>query len=151
MLKRDEKECHRRLERFEGRYWSSELMNGAFPICHEGCALRVWLVVSGEQAGRLWEDRRSEYAVLRPVRLADGSAATFSEWYREWLQPIRNNWSAQLAINPDTNSLTAWRVGRAFISTSRLARPASENNPSPFKHGLPDTCPIPGLIGILII
>ena len=85
LLKRDEKEYDRRLERFEGRYWSSELMNGAFPICHEGCALRVWMVVTGDQAGRLWEDRRSEYAGLRPVRLADGSAATFSEWYKEWL------------------------------------------------------------------
>jgi len=85
LQKRDAKEYDRRIERFEGRYWSSELMNGAFPICHEGCALRVWLVVTGEQAGKLWEDRRSEYAGLRPVRLADGSDATFSGWYKEWL------------------------------------------------------------------
>jgi hypothetical protein len=61
------------------------VMNGAVPICHEGCALRIWLVVTGKQAGKLWEDRRSEYGGLRPVRLADGSAATFSQWYNEWL------------------------------------------------------------------
>lgn len=85
LLKRDVKEYDRQIEQFEGRYWSSQLMNGALPICHEGCALRVWLVVTGEQAGRLWEDRRAEYAGLRPVRLANGGAATFSEWYKEWL------------------------------------------------------------------
>jgi hypothetical protein len=83
-MKRDETEYDRQIEQFEGRYWSSELMNGAFPICHEGCALRIWLLVTGEQAGKLWEDRRSEYKGLRPVLLA-GSAATFSEWYSEWL------------------------------------------------------------------
>lgn len=84
LMKRDETEYDRQIEQFEGRYWSSELMNGAFPICHEGCALRIWLLVTGEQAGKLWEDRRSEYKGLRPVLLA-GSAATFSEWYSDWL------------------------------------------------------------------
>jgi hypothetical protein len=85
LMNRVETEYNRQIEQFEGKYWSSELMNGALPICHEGCALRIWLVVTGKQAGRLWEDRRSEYKGLRPVRLADGSAATFSEWYSEWL------------------------------------------------------------------
>ena len=84
-LRRDEEEYWRQMDQFDKRYWSSELVNGAFPICHEGCALRIWLVVTGEQAGRLWEDRRSERAGLRPVQLADASMATFSEWYKEWL------------------------------------------------------------------
>ena len=64
---------------------SSKLVSGAVPICHEGCALRIWLVVTGEQAGKLWEDGRSEYTGLRPVWLSDGFSATFSEWYKEWL------------------------------------------------------------------
>lgn len=85
LMKRDETEYERQIEQFEGKYWSSELMNGALPICHEGCALRIWLVVTGEQAGRLWEDRRSEYKGLRPVLLAGGLVASFSEWYSEWL------------------------------------------------------------------
>src|SRR5262250_2866910 len=98
LLKRDEEEYDRQIEQFEARYWFSGI-NGAFPICHEGCALRIWLVVTGEQAGRLWEDRRSEYAGLRPVRLADGSAATFSEWYMVQGmagQLLRNSWPTQL-------------------------------------------------------
>lgn len=85
LTKGDKAEYQRQVEQFEGKYWFSELMNGALPICHEGCALRIWLVVTGEQVGKLWEDRRSEYKGLRPVLLAGGSAATFSEWYCEWL------------------------------------------------------------------
>lgn len=85
LLKRDAAEYDRQIERFDRTYWSSELVNGAIPICHEGCALRIWVVVTGEQAGNLWEDRRSEYKGLRPVALENGSPATFSEWYTEWL------------------------------------------------------------------
>jgi hypothetical protein len=59
-------------------------VNGAIPICHEGCALRMWIVVSGEQAGNVWEDRRSEYKGLRPVRI-DRSSTTFYKWFAEWL------------------------------------------------------------------
>ena len=70
---------------FEKRYWSSTLINGAIPICHKGCALRIWLVVTGMQAGYLWEDRRSQYEGLQPVMLADGSPATFAGWYEHWL------------------------------------------------------------------
>ena len=39
----------------------------------------------GEQAGKLWEDRRGEYGRLNPVYLTDGPPATFSRWYEEWL------------------------------------------------------------------
>jgi hypothetical protein len=70
---------------FERKYWRSQLVNGAVPICHEGCAIRIWLVVAGTQAGRLWEDKRSECGGLKPLRLADGSLATFASWYDEWL------------------------------------------------------------------
>lgn len=59
---RDEYEYYRQMESFEAAYWSSTLTNGAFPICHQGCALRILLVVTGPQAGFLWDDRRSEYA-----------------------------------------------------------------------------------------
>ena len=82
----NEEEYWRRMEDFEKGYWSAELMNGANPICHQGCALRIWLVVTGPQSGELWDDRRSEYEGIRPLRLADGSRATFGAWYSEWLE-----------------------------------------------------------------
>jgi hypothetical protein len=85
LLESDEAEYFRLLDEFDGRYWRPSLMNGAMPICHEGCALRIWLVVTGVQAGRLWHDGRSDRTGVKPLQLPDGSAATFSLWYSEWL------------------------------------------------------------------
>ena len=82
----DEAEYHRLQESFGQVYWSSSLVNGTIPICHEGCGIRVLLIVNGKQAGKLWEDRRSEYEGLRPLTLKDGSPASFGEWYSEWLR-----------------------------------------------------------------
>jgi hypothetical protein len=82
----DQSEYDQQVDVFESMYWSASLVNGAFPICHEGCALRILLVVTGAAAGYLWEDRRSEYGGLKPLRLADGSFATFAGWYDEWLE-----------------------------------------------------------------
>jgi hypothetical protein len=85
MLGRDEKEYWGMMDEFERSYWGSAVVNGAIPICHEGCALRVLLAVTGEQAGRLWRDRRAEFAGLEPLLLEDGSNATFAQWYLEWM------------------------------------------------------------------
>jgi hypothetical protein len=38
-------------------------MHGAIPIMR-GCALRIWVIISGEQAGKLWEDRRDLFLFL---------------------------------------------------------------------------------------
>jgi len=79
----DEGEYGKQMDEFGKRYWSASLMNGAVPICHEGCALRIWIVVTGEQAGRLWRDRRAEYMGVEPLLTADGAPRTFSRWYNE--------------------------------------------------------------------
>jgi hypothetical protein len=82
---RDPAEYDRQVEAFDAKYWSSSLLNGAIPICHQGCALRIWLVVTGDESGRLWDDRRAEYEGLRPLLLKTRESATFSAWYQEWL------------------------------------------------------------------
>jgi len=81
----NEEEYERQMAAFEGRYFAPTVMNGAFPICHIGCALRVWLVVTGEQRGHLWRDGRAEDTGVSPILLKDGSPAEFSGWYREWM------------------------------------------------------------------
>jgi hypothetical protein len=86
LMKTDEHEYERQLDEFENVYWGSALMNGAIPICHEGCALRIWLIVCGPEAGHLWYDGRADYSGLSPLCSRDGSRATFGAWYREWLQ-----------------------------------------------------------------
>jgi hypothetical protein len=73
------------IEAFERRYWDGALMNGAFPICHAGCAIRIWMVTNGEQSGRLWCDKRAEYGGIAPLTLKSGAHATFGVWYEEWL------------------------------------------------------------------
>jgi hypothetical protein len=88
---RDESEYGKQMDLFGRMYWRTSLVNGAIPICHEGCAQRIWLVVTGTQTGYLWEDRRSEYEGLKPLRLADGSSATFAGWYDAWLNDCLNS------------------------------------------------------------
>jgi SMI1 / KNR4 family (SUKH-1) len=85
-LEENEEEYEKQMDAFEAKYWSSSLMNGAFPICHRGCALRLWLVVTGKESGNVWFDGRADYSGLSPVLLKNGSRAAFSSWYSEWLE-----------------------------------------------------------------
>jgi len=90
LLQSDEAEYWRQLDEFNERYWHGSLMhgslmNGAVPICHEGCALRIWLVVTGERAGCIWHDGRADYMGLTPLQTSNGIPATFFLWYTEWL------------------------------------------------------------------
>ena len=78
-------EYDRLAEEFERHYWSGSVMNGAMPICHTGCSLRMWLVVTGSQAGSLWYDKRAELGGVMPLIQDDGSPLTFDAWYQQWL------------------------------------------------------------------
>src|SRR5258708_24579144 len=55
------------LESFEEVYFSSQNMSGAMPICHMGCALRIWLVVTGAERGHLWLDKRADHQGIEPL------------------------------------------------------------------------------------
>ncbi|MBN8422178.1 MAG: SMI1/KNR4 family protein [Verrucomicrobia bacterium] len=68
---------------FEEGYFAP--LDGAIPICHLGCALRQWLIVSGPEAGHVWEDRRADYEGLVPLQTPAGERAGFYAWYRGWL------------------------------------------------------------------
>jgi len=73
------------LTAFEERYWASANVNGAIPICHLGCALRQWLVVTGPEAGNVWCDDRADLKGLFPLIGKTGDRVTFYRWYRTWL------------------------------------------------------------------
>jgi hypothetical protein len=66
-------------------YWASAVMNGAIPICHLGCALRQWLVVTGLERGNVWGDERVDWKGIYPLVTEEGKRVTFSEWYISWL------------------------------------------------------------------
>lgn len=72
-------------ERLEAEYWNPKVMDGAIPICHEGCALRIWLVVTGPLAGNVWRDMRTDGAGIAPLLDGDGMPLRFLEWYLHWL------------------------------------------------------------------
>lgn len=74
------------IERIEKIYWNPENVNGAIPICHQGCALRNWLILSGPEAGNVWDDLRADEGGLAPTKLKRKKRATFLEWYNDWLQ-----------------------------------------------------------------
>jgi hypothetical protein len=73
------------MEEIDKKYWDEALVAGAFPICHHGCALRDWLVITGPKAGQVWHDGRVDQEGLRPYESADGRRLTFTEWYLDWL------------------------------------------------------------------
>lgn len=81
----DEEEFEKALEAFGQHYWNPENVNGAIPICHEGCAYRVWLVVTGREAGHLWRDARTTQGGLSPMKIGRKERITFLDWYIDWL------------------------------------------------------------------
>jgi hypothetical protein len=83
MADSDEDEYWRLMEAFEERYYSA--VDGAIPICHLGCALRHWLVVSGSEAGHVWDDSRADDEGFSPLSQPGHDRVTFYLWYRTWL------------------------------------------------------------------
>jgi hypothetical protein len=82
-----EDEYQRQVDAWEDRvYWNTANVNGAVPICHLGCALRQWLVVTGAEAGNVWDDDRADHGGLKPLRKGGQERITFLEWYRFWLE-----------------------------------------------------------------
>ena len=73
-------------KRLEAEYWHPQLMNGAIPICHLGCALRHWLVVTGPCRGEVWADHRADFEGLHPLTAEKGDRLTFERWYCSWLE-----------------------------------------------------------------
>ena len=79
-------EYERRLDAWESeKYWNPRLVNGAIPICHLGCALREWLVVTGPEAGNVWRDERADEKGLWPLHTQSLPRVSFLRWYRRWL------------------------------------------------------------------
>jgi hypothetical protein len=71
--------------KLEKEYWNTSIMNGAIPICHEGCALRDWLIITGQEAGNVWSDLRVDYEGIQPRKDKNGHKLDFCAWYIDWL------------------------------------------------------------------
>jgi hypothetical protein len=82
----DEDAYEAELQAFDDLYWNPKQVNGAIPICHQGCASRNWLVITGAEAGNVWEDLRADEKGLRPVKSKSRRRLTFFDWYNQWLE-----------------------------------------------------------------
>jgi hypothetical protein len=74
------------LNKFDERYWGGEQVHGAIPICHRGCALRNWLVITGSETGHIWCDDRADLNGLYPLQEYGVGRVTFMQWYNAWLE-----------------------------------------------------------------
>jgi hypothetical protein len=58
---------------------------GAIFLREHGCGFSTLLVVSGPMRGSMWFDGRATCDRLNPLLNDDRQAATFAEWYLDWL------------------------------------------------------------------
>jgi len=77
-------------QEIDTKYWAPHIMDGAIPICHQGCAIRTWLVVTGPMKGTVWDDYRCDYEGITPLKNADGSFSSFTDWYLNWVTESLN-------------------------------------------------------------
>jgi hypothetical protein len=70
----------------DAEYFAASLVNGAFWICHHGCAIYSMLVVTGAERGNVWRDGRGEYTGISPYTTDDGKRLSFGDWYLDWLE-----------------------------------------------------------------
>ena len=71
-------------EKLAEHYYEGSIMDGAVPICHLGCALRQWLVVTGPESGNVWMDERVDDDGIRPLTTPEGDRVDFASWYSRW-------------------------------------------------------------------
>ena len=66
--------------------WKSSLVDGAMPICHQGCATRNYLVITGAERGNVWVDDRANQNGIYPETAESSGRVSFLDWYWSWLE-----------------------------------------------------------------
>ncbi len=61
------------------------VLPGVAYIANYGCALRFFLVVTGQCRGEVWHDWRADSAGIYPATNHSGERLYFLEWYSQWL------------------------------------------------------------------
>lgn len=73
-----QREYEEKREAFDLIYYRA--LDGALPLAHLGCAIRLWLVVTGPERGYIWYDDRANLEGLRPLA-RNGERVGFLAWY----------------------------------------------------------------------
>ena len=72
-------------QNWELEYYSEKHIYGSIRICHYGCAIYYFLVVSGIEKGNIWVDDRANDAGIYPLSSENKTRYNFTEWYNKWL------------------------------------------------------------------
>jgi hypothetical protein len=78
------------MESKEFEYWGKEYFDekhlfGSIRICHYGCAVYYFLIVSGVEKGNIWVDDIANDEGIYPLCSENKNRYNFTEWYNEWL------------------------------------------------------------------
>ena len=76
-------------EHHDTEYFDPRLVDGAIPIAHFGCAIRIYLVVTGPLAGQVWTDDRAGDQGIYPCE-----PVQFTHWYLRWLEEAERHLGA---------------------------------------------------------
>lgn len=67
-----------------GRY-AGMFLPGALYLCHYGCAIRIFLIVSGPCQGEVWRDSQASGEGIFPEVDEHENRLGFLDWYEQWL------------------------------------------------------------------
>jgi len=98
------------LNRYENVLWDDQRTHGAVCLCHEGCAYRDWLIITGPRRGQMWDDERAGDVDLAASTANDGSTLTFGRWYLNWLNEAERTVFKTAADPSCRQCLPSWLV-----------------------------------------
>lgn len=75
---------------WQAQYWASHHFDGAIPLGDVGCCLLQWLVITGDEAGHVWNDFRADRRGILPLQIGSLQRVTFLQWYQSWLDSALN-------------------------------------------------------------
>ncbi|MFI9273445.1 SMI1/KNR4 family protein [Kitasatospora sp. NPDC052896] len=89
------------LDRWNEVMWGPHRTVGAIPLCSLGDGREQWLVLSGPERGRIWNDDRADHGDLTPAPDGSGGTVTFARWYLDWLDSTEQRLSSVRDQVPD--------------------------------------------------
>ena len=73
-------------EQYQALLFPAEWANGYLHLCDYGCGISFFLVITGEDAGTVWENSAVDAAGLMPsTEFGNTVKLGFLEWYQLWL------------------------------------------------------------------
>jgi hypothetical protein len=83
---------------------------GALYIRNYGCAIRFFLIVTGQCLGEVWRDSQADDAGIAPECSRDGSHFTLLDWYENWTRQLKSPAAPLRTLTKPLCVLAPWRA-----------------------------------------